>query len=432
MMKASRPTIIGFIGAVILLCVAGWAIYSDALALQPLSYASAVDSVTEPTLVRGPKVVHQAMPAEVRAIYMTACYGASKNLRTKLVSLIDSTELNAIIIDIKDYTGTIAVPTESALLAEGQEGTGCKVRDIKEFIELLHSKGIYVIGRITVFQDPLYANNHPHLAVHRASNTEAVWKDGKGLAFVDVGATEYWDYVVELAKESHNILGFDELNFDYVRYPSDGNMADTYYTHSGGNRHDVDMPTELEKFFAYLYSKMSEPNAYGEVPYTSADLFGMTATNYDDLTIGQVLERALPYFDAIAPMVYPSHYPTGFLGFANVNDHSYEIVNYSMAKAVERALSTETKIASLAYEKIEVQKVFDDAGNDITPQTKTMYKKPAYGTNKLRAWIQDFDYGGDYDVPEVNAQIKANRDAGVTGGYMIWSPSNRYTKGVSY
>jgi hypothetical protein len=365
---------------------------------------------------------------------MTACYGGSKRLRSGLVKLIEQTKLNSIIIDIKDYTGTIAVPTEAKILADGQAGKGCKIKDIKEFVELLHSKDIYVIGRVTVFQDPLYASKHPKLAVHRVSNTEAVWKDRKGLAFVDVGAKPYWDYVVALAKESHDNLGFDEINFDYVRYPSDGNMADTYFTHSGGARPNVDMPAELEKFFIYLHKEISKPNAYGETLRTSADLFGMTTTNYDDLTIGQVLERALPYFDAIAPMVYPSHYPKGFLGFSNVNDHSYEIVNYSMKKAVERTKSNTTKIAGLAYAKIQQEKNTQEGTAKVISDkaSQVLYKKPIYSTKKLRAWIQDFDYGGNYDVPEVNAQIKANRDAGVTGGYMIWSPSNRYTRGVSY
>ncbi len=421
------------IGSIIILLIAWWAIYSDAFSVKPLSYTSTIELSTEPTHVRGSKVVHQAMPSEVRAIYMTACWGGSKKLRSGLIKYIEDTDLNSIIIDIKDYTGTIAVPTTSPLLADGQKGDGCKIPDIKELIEELHNKGIYVIGRVTVFQDPLYAELYPELAVRRVSNKEAVWRDGKGLAFIDVGAQKYWDYIITLAKESHDILGFDEINFDYIRYPSDGNMADTYYAHSGGYRKDVQRADELEKFFIYLHKEMSKPNTYGEVPVTSADIFGMTATNYDDLTIGQVLERTLPYFDVIAPMVYPSHYPSGFLGFKNVNDHSYEIVYHSMKKAVERAQSSTTKIPSFAYIKIEPEPIMQEDGTySIDLQTDILYKKPVYTGAKLRTWIQDFDYGGDYDVPEINAQIQASRDAGVTGGYMIWSPSNRYTRGVSY
>ena len=420
-MKPTVTTIIGILGVLVLVGVTMWAIMFSDIAWRVEPYALAITGSIEPTIVRGPKVVHQEMPSEVRAIYMTACYGASSKLRNKLVRLIDETELNAIIIDIKDYTGTIAVPTRAKILAPGQEGSGCKIRDIKEFIELLHSKGIYVIARVTVFQDPLYAKVKPELAVKKKSDKSTVWTDHKGLAFIDVGAKEYWDYVVTLAKEAHDDLGFDEVNFDYVRYPSDGNMSDTYYPHSGGERENVKRAEELEKFFKYLSEKMREPNSYGEAPKISADLFGMTATNYDDLTIGQVLERALPYFDVIAPMVYPSHYPKSFLGLGNPNKHVYKVVNYSMGKAVERAKIEQTKIPALAYKPI------------IKDGVKTgMYIKPVYSADKLRAWIQDFDYGGEYGVAEVNAQIQASRDAGVTGGYMIWDPANRYTRGVSY
>jgi hypothetical protein len=420
-MRVNRSTMVTSMSILLLLIVVVLIAFFSDLSFRGVSYASVAEALSEPTIVRGPKVVHQEMPTEVRAIYMTACYGASSKLRNKLVSLIEQTELNSIIIDIKDYTGTIAVPTKADILQIGQTGSGCKITDIKEFIELLHSKGIYVIGRITVFQDPLYAKHRPDLAVQRASAIGTPWADHKGLSFIDVGAKEFWDYIVALAWESHNELGFDELNFDYVRYPSDGDMSDTYYPHSGGNRSNVNRQEELEKFFIYLHHKMSKPNTYGETPRTSADLFGMTATNYDDLTIGQVLERALPYFDAIAPMVYPSHYPKSFLGLGNPNKHVYKVVNYSMSKAVERTVATETKIAGLAYEPLPIQE------GEIQ-----MYSKPSYSADKLRAWIQDFDYGGEYGIAEVNAQIQASRDAGVTGGYMIWDPANRYTRGVIY
>ena len=117
----------------------------------------------------------------------------------------------------------------------------------------------------------------------------------------------------------------------------------------------------------------------------------MTTTNNDDLGIGQYLEDALPYFDAIAPMVYPSHYPPNYNGWKDPNQHAYDVVHYSMSRAVSRAMVAST-----------------------TPL-------------KLRPWLQDFDYGGDYDIPEVKAQIQATYDAGLDS-WMLWSPSNRYTR----
>lgn len=149
---------------------------------------------------------------------MTSCVASSASFREKLVKLIEDTELNAVIIDIKDYSGTISFKSDNSVLVNG--GKGCVSGDMKEFVQELHNKNIYVIGRITVFQDPYYTKKRPDLAV-KMSDKETTWKDYKGLSFIDVGAKEYWDYIVELSKASY-ALGFDELNYDYVRFPSDG------------------------------------------------------------------------------------------------------------------------------------------------------------------------------------------------------------------
>jgi len=359
--------------------------------------ALADETVNEVEIPELPPVVHIDTPESVKTIYMTACVAGTLNFRNDLVELIDETEINSIIIDIKDFSGTISFPTE--LL--GSTGTGCKASDMKEFIELLHSKGVYVIGRITVFQDPLYTKAHPELAVKKASDG-SVWKDHKGLSFIEVGAKPYWDYIVDLSRES-KAIGFDELNFDYVRFPSDGNMKDIYYPFSENKVNadpDFGKAIALEDFFKFLKVEMDKLDIT-----TSADLFGMTATNKDDLNIGQVLERALPYFDFIAPMVYPSHYPKNFNGWSNPNDHPYDIIHFSMTEAARR---------------VEEMK-----SSTSTPQAVRDF----ISTDQLRPWIQDFDYGGDYGPVEVRAQIQATYDSGLDS-WMIWAPSNRYTKGA--
>jgi hypothetical protein len=119
----------------------------------------------------------------------------------------------------------------------------------------------------------------------------------------------------------------------------------------------------------------------------------MVTTNTDDLGIGQVLERALPYFDYIAPMVYPSHYPATFLGYKNPAEHPYEVIEYAMGSAVKRLNTAST-----------------------TPL-------------KLRPWIQDFNLGATYDAEKVRAQIKATYDVGLTS-WMLWDPKNQYTRGA--
>ncbi len=252
-------------------------------------------------------VTHIATPSAVKAIYMSQCVVGTPSFRKKLVDLVDTTELNSLMIDIKDFSGTIGFKTKSPLLASASM-KGCGANDMREFIASLHKKGIYVIGRITVFQDPFYTKAHPEQAVQ--SKAGGVWKDRKGLSFIDVSSRPYWDVVVALSKESYE-LGFDELNYDYIRYPSDGNMKDAVFVNQN-------KPEALETFFAYL-EKQVKP--LGVV--TSADIFGMTTVVFDDMGIGQVLERALPYFDYIAPMVYPSHFGKGFHGYADPNKNVY-------------------------------------------------------------------------------------------------------------
>ncbi|MCK9344964.1 MAG: putative glycoside hydrolase [Candidatus Pacebacteria bacterium] len=347
-------------------------------------------------------VTHVKVPEAVKSIYMTACVASMPSFRDKLVKIADTTEVNSIIIDVKDFSGTIAfVATDP--LTKDTVGTGCRVKDLREFIATLHEKGIYVIARITVFQDPYYTKAHPELAVHKKSDG-TVWKDRKGLSFVDVSAKPFWDYIVAIGKESY-ALGFDELNFDYMRFPSDGDMKNIEYSWGKG----MAKAEALEHFFAYLHNALKDTGAK-----LSVDLFGMTATNTDDLNIGQVLERALPYFDYIAPMVYPSHYPTGFNGYKNPNDHAYDIVQFSMKRAGDRAEATTTTVEHFG-------------GVRVGTSTPAVYTKEVYSRNKLRPWLQDFDYGGDYDAAKVRAQIQATYDADMNS-WFLWDPKNLYTK----
>lgn len=339
---------------------------------------------------------------------MSQCAAGTPSFRENLTKLIDETELNSIVIDIRDYTGRIAFPTENPVLKD-MVSDECGANDMKEFVEGLHEKGIYVIGRITVFQNPYYTKIHPDEAVQKkcpstSSGTSCgVWKDRKGLAFVDVGAKPYWDTVVELSKESYAI-GFDELNFDYIRFPSDGPMAEADYTWSKGKTKSE----ALEEFYKYLHERLQP---LGVV--MSADLFGYVTVHVDDLGIGQLLERALPYFDYISPMVYPSHYNKGFAGLSDVNSDPYKVVYASMIEAVRRTRATTTSIASFAYSRIGTS-------------TPAVYAKPAYDAQRMRPWLQDFDYPVDYTPQMVRDQIRANEAAGLDS-YMFWDPANKYS-----
>ncbi len=348
-----------------------------------------------------PKVIHVPTPDVVKGIYMTSCVAGTPSFRADLVKLIEETELNSVIIDIKDFSGTLSFIPESASLKDAISDR-CRAPDMREFIQTLHEKGIYVIGRITVFQDPYLVKIHPEFAVTRASDG-GIWKDHKGLNFTDPGAKGVWDHIVLISKESY-ALGFDELNFDYVRFPSDGNMKDIAFPWSGKKP----KPEVLREFFSYLHDELKPTGAV-----LSADLFGMTTTNTDDLNIGQVLEYALPYFDYIMPMVYPSHYPPQFMGFAKPAEKPYEVVKFAMDAAVRRTIATSTVIAI-------------PGTSAIASTTPKLYPKQSFSKLKMRPWLQDFNLGATYTPEMVRAQIQATYDAGLTS-WILWSASNRYT-----
>jgi len=347
------------------------------------------------------KPIYLKTPNSVKAVYMTSWVAGTGSLREQIVKLIDETELNSVVIDIKDDTGRISFAVEDEYLNEIGSAE-VRIPDIKDFIKYLNEKEIYVIGRISVFQDPYFIKKRPDLAVKRESDG-TVWRDRKGIGWLDAGSREAWDYVILIAKEAHKV-GFDELNFDYIRFPSDGNMRDIYYPFSEEKilaDPDFGKADIIRDFFAYLDSELEELN----VPI-SADLFGMTTTNKDDLNIGQVLENALPYFDYISPMVYPSHYPTGFQGYQNVNAYPYEIVNFSMTEAVKRIEELRILLAS------------------TSPNVPYLSKlKPS----QLRPWLQDNDYPVPYTPEMVRAQINATYDAGLNS-WMLWDAANTYTR----
>jgi hypothetical protein len=351
-------------------------------------------------------------PVPLKGIYMSQCVVGTPSFRDSLVRLVDETALNAIVIDVKDFSGTIGFPTKDPRFAEASMQS-CGARDMKEFIDALHEKGIYAIARITVFQDPHYSSKYPEQAVQSAS-TGRPWEDHK-LNFVDVSSQEYWDYIVTLSKEAVE-LGFDELNYDYIRYPSDGPMKDAVYKNP--NRQDA-----LERFFVYLHEHM-EPTGV----VTSADLFGMTASNTDDLGIGQVLERTLPYFDYIMPMVYPSHYPDGFNGYSDPNNYPYEIIKFAMDRAVARTIAAETSVRTLDGEAVvrtEVVPATAEAATTTRQVPTGLYSKAVFDKEKIRPWLQDFDYGKEYLPRDILAQTQGTYDAGLSS-WIFWDPANRY------
>lgn len=336
-------------------------------------------------------------PKVIRAIYATGWSAGSVKKMAYLTNFIKKNGLNAIVIDIKDYSGLVGYDVQYPEVIK-YHAKEIRIPKINALIKRLHDQGIYVIARVTVFQDPALVKARPDLAVKSIATGEP-WRDRKGLAWIDATSKDAWAYNKNIAKDAL-ARGFDEINFDYVRFPSDGDLADMKFSDLASQtpKHIV-----IDEFFKYLRSQLGDAKL-------SVDLFGLSTINTDDLGIGQVIEDAYKYFDFVAPMIYPSHYAAGFLGFKNPAAYPYEVVAYSTAHAEKRLLELELVARAEAA------------------STSTLKKAVEPPRGKLRPWLQDFNLGATYDAEKVRLQIKALEDTGLTDGYMIWNASNTYTK----
>jgi hypothetical protein len=412
MQKATNKIIFYILGTIIVLGFCIWGINKiwpttdfeyDSSTVKLGSLASdeleviASEPVWEPT--------HISTPEAVKAAYMTSWVASTREWRANLVKMVEETELNSFVIDVKDYAGTISFEVSDPDLKDAEE---IRINDVKDFLALLHEKGIYAIARISVFQDSHLVKERVDLAVKTKSG--AVWEDYKGISWIDPCAEEYWDYIVKVARETENV-GFDELNFDYIRFPSDGNMKDIAYDFCNA---EIPKAESLENFFRYLSENLSDLRQKGIK--LSADLFGMVTVNTDDLNIGQVLERAVPYFDYIAPMVYPSHYPKGYKGYSKPATKPYEIIKHGMDVAIERLVNNQLGLEPYSTST----PAFRDESGKILPEFEL-------AASKLRPWLQDFDLGATYDESMVRAEKQAVYDSGLTS-WMLWDPANKYTR----
>jgi hypothetical protein len=317
----------------------------------------------------------QLLKTEFRAIYITSWTAGIRRFNV-LLDMVTRSHLNAMVIDIKDSTGKVGYDSKVPLVAQ----TGAhekRIRDLDGILKQCREKKVYTIARIAVFQDPNLARARTDLAVGLGG--KGVWKDRKGLAWVDPASKEVWDYNIAIAKEAA-AKGFDEVQFDYVRFPTDGKLKAMSYP---VYKRDVPKHEIIRRFFEYVDQQMKPVDVL-----TSADIFGLTTMVDNDMNIGQRIEDVADYVDFVCPMIYPSHYPKMHLGLKNPADHPYRIIYDASLRGMKRL---EGKRA------------------------------------KMRPWLQDFKLGAVYDKQMILDQIQAARDAGVSG-FAMWNARNVYTE----
>jgi hypothetical protein len=349
----------------------------ESITIPSFEQSIAPQSMTQNTLTTA---LHVATPDPLRGIYLTGWTAGTPSRLAKALMLFEgSSILNAVVIDIKDATGRLSYqPLDGELVAIGV-GTN-RIKDLAGLIDTFHRRGIYVIGRLTVFQDPFYAAAYPGEAF-TDTRTGLMWRDYKGIAWLRPDSVAVAKYTTTIARDAY-AQGFDEINLDYVRFPSDGELK--YIDLSTFTKNKAET---MQDFFRTMRTELAS------IPL-SADVFGLTMSARDDVGIGQKAALIAPEVDALAPMLYPSHFWNGTYGIAVPAQEPYKVIYKSLIDGVAK---------------------LGAAGIDKT---------------KLRPWFQDFDLVGvPYDAAMVRAQIQAAADLGIYS-WMMWDPHNDYTDEV--
>lgn len=342
--------------------------------VRAIGYGRAAVSLTAATTTADDILLS---PQRVNGVYLSFYGIGSKLLRHKALDLIERTALNALVIDIKGDRGMIPYPSRIPLAQEIGAREVTTVRDMPAQLQELKAKGIYLIARIVVFKDDLLAKAKPELAVKKGGGR--LFRDQEGLSWVDPSRQEVWTYNLDIAEEAAT-MGFDEVQFDYVRFP------DTTGLKFQVENNQENRVAAISGFLAAAHERLIPYNVF-----LSADIFGYVAWNENDTFIGQTLDAVAANVDYLCPMLYPSGFMYGIPNYRNPVEHPYEIVNHTLAEAVKRS-----GISPLRY----------------------------------RPWLQAFkDYAFDrrhFKAAEIKSQIKASEDVGVSG-WLLWNPRNAYT-----
>lgn len=333
------------------------------------------------------EVTPERVPVKVKGIYISSYVAGTPAMVDNLISEMDRTEANALVIDLKDDFGRVACEMDSPLVND-IGSVKVYIRNVEDLMQKLKEHDIYAIARIPAFRDAWLGEHRPEWCIQKADGT--VFEDRDGNTWVNPYKKEAWDYLVEIAAEAKRI-GFDEVQFDYVRFCTEKGMDEAVFDEAdvqGRSRTDI-----ICEFMEYAYEKLKNKGLF-----VSADVFGaIINSDINAESVGQIYGEMAKHMDYISPMIYPSHYADGNYGIDYPDMHPYETIT-----------------AALADSRKELYYAGLDGSHIAT----------------VRPWLQDFTaswlanhitYGG----AQVREQIQATYDAGYDE-WLLWDASCKY------
>jgi len=345
----------------------------------PVAPASAPPAAGTPQARAAELARNDGPPPAIRALYVNR-FAMLKSTRFRhYIDLADSTEINALVIDMKDEFG-LCYASENPSFARNAGGENkISVTRLRAMLDTLRAHGILPIARLVVFKDSTTARLNPQWTIKRTDGS--TWRDHKGLAWVNPYHHELWDYNIGVAEELAR-LGFGEIQFDYIRFPEPyKSLPQQVFPGSEGRS----KPDAIAAFLKEANARLDKLGVR-----TTADIFGLVATVNGPLEVAQHWERLAPVTDVLLPMVYPSHYPRGSFGIPVPNADPYRTVNIAISRARERN------------------------------------EKLGLTGERVRPWLQAFSLGKpDYTAKEILEQKQAVYDAGYDG-WVLWHPGSKF------
>jgi hypothetical protein len=321
----------------------------------------------------------------VRGLYVNRWMALSDKIWT-LIHVAETTEVNALVIDVKDDRGLVlyhsSVPLAHAIGADTV--SPMRTTRIRAILDTMRAHGVYPIARIVVAKDPLLATQRKDWGIRTKADTSVLWHDHQGRPWLDPTQRGVWQYAVDLAREAVG-LGFSEVQFDYVRFPDDKRLVtDATFPLAQGRTRAMVIHDQL----AFAHTALKPLG----VPF-AIDVFGLTASDTTDMGIGQRWEMFVGQADVVQPMSYPSHYAPGAYHLSAPNAHPTAVITHTLDDARRRSAGVG-------------------------------------GAGRIRPWYQAFTLGPPhYGVTQIRAQIEAGYDRGIEG-WLLWNPGSRYPVGA--